>query len=56
MVQRRTIVDEQHHSGSEVVVTSAQAVAQRRRALGHELLKQYGIRVGQITHCSVCHR
>jgi hypothetical protein len=25
-------------------------------ALGHELLKQYGIRVGQLTHCNVCHR
>jgi len=23
---------------------------------GHELLKQYGIRVGQLTYCFVCHR
>ena len=27
-----------------------------REALGHALLAQYGIRVGQITHCFVCHR
>ena len=25
-------------------------------AYGHALLRQYGIRVGEITHCSVCHR
>jgi hypothetical protein len=23
---------------------------------GHALLTQYGIRSGQLTHCSVCHR
>jgi Cytochrome c7 and related cytochrome c len=27
-----------------------------RRAQGETLLKHYGIRVGQITHCFVCHR
>jgi hypothetical protein len=27
-----------------------------REAQGHKLLEQYGIRVGQITHCFVCHR
>jgi hypothetical protein len=27
-----------------------------RQAQGHVLLRQYGIRVGQITHCFVCHR
>jgi len=27
-----------------------------REAQGHALLQQYGIRVGQITHCFVCHR
>ena len=27
-----------------------------RERLGHELLAQYGIRVGEITHCYVCHR
>jgi hypothetical protein len=26
------------------------------RAQGQTLVKQYGIRVGQITHCFVCHR
>jgi hypothetical protein len=26
------------------------------RALGQDLLKQYGIRLGEITHCYVCHR
>lgn len=26
------------------------------RAQGQTLIKQYGIRVGQITHCFVCHR
>ena len=25
-------------------------------AQGHALLAQYGIRVGQLTHCTVCHR
>jgi hypothetical protein len=27
-----------------------------REAQGHALLKQYGIRVGQLTYCFVCHR
>jgi hypothetical protein len=27
-----------------------------RDALGHALLAQYGIRVGQMTYCYVCHR
>jgi hypothetical protein len=27
-----------------------------RAALGHELLSQYKIRVGEIIHCFVCHR
>jgi len=27
-----------------------------REALGHKLLAQYGVRVGQLTYCSVCHR
>jgi len=27
-----------------------------REALGHELVKQYGIRVGELTNCFVCHR
>jgi hypothetical protein len=26
------------------------------RALGQELVKQYGIRLGEITYCYVCHR
>ena len=26
------------------------------QAQGHKLLRQYGIRVGQLTHCYVCHR
>ena len=27
-----------------------------REAEGHALLQKYGIRVGEITHCNVCHR
>jgi hypothetical protein len=27
-----------------------------RAALGHALLRRYGIRLGQITHCFTCHR
>jgi hypothetical protein len=27
-----------------------------RAALGHELMKAYGIRAGQLTDCTVCHR
>jgi hypothetical protein len=27
-----------------------------REKLGHELVKQYGIREGQLTNCFVCHR
>jgi hypothetical protein len=30
--------------------------ARDREVQGHALLKQYGIRVGEITHCFVCHR
>jgi hypothetical protein len=26
------------------------------RAAGQDLLKQYGIRLGEITYCYVCHR
>jgi len=27
-----------------------------RAELGHALLRQYGIRVGELTHCNLCHR
>jgi hypothetical protein len=27
-----------------------------RKALGQALVAQYGIRLGQLTYCSVCHR
>ena len=27
-----------------------------REQLGHQLVQQYGIREGQLTHCFVCHR
>jgi hypothetical protein len=30
--------------------------ADGKAALGHQLMREYGIREGQLTHCTVCHR
>ena len=38
------------------ITNMAWAPAGDRKALGQALVAQYGIRVGQITYCSVCHR
>jgi hypothetical protein len=45
-----------HLRPREEVTNMAWAPTGDRDALGHALLAQYGIRVGQLTHCSVCHR
>jgi hypothetical protein len=38
------------------VTNMAWAPTGDRHALGRKLLKHYGIRVGELTHCTVCHR
>ena len=40
----------------ELVTDMAWQPPADRRALGEKLIRQYGIRVGELTYCTVCHR
>jgi hypothetical protein len=45
-----------HLRPRDQITNMAWSPKENREKLGHQLLEQYGIRVGEITHCFVCHR